>query len=88
MAGGVYSLIPAQRLQEVLENLHQFTGISIQLIDHDGTLLLSFGEPTGYCSILKKNVLSKNECLSSTRWYAPVKLSAGLPKLITALESP
>lgn len=62
MAGGVYSLIPAQRLQEVLENLHQFTGISIQLIDHDGTLLLSFGEPTGYCSILKKNVLSKNEC--------------------------
>ena len=62
MAGGVYSLIPAQRLQEVLENLHQFTGISIQLIDHDGTLLLSFGEPTGYCSILKKNVFSKNEC--------------------------
>ena len=62
MAGGVYSLIPAQRLQEVLENLYQFTGISIQLIDHDGTLLLSFGEPTGYCTILKKNVLLKNEC--------------------------
>lgn len=59
MAGGIYSLIPAQRLQEVLKTLQAFTGISIQLIDHDGTLLLSYGKVTGYCSVLKKNVFTR-----------------------------
>ena len=62
MSGGIYSLIPAQRLQNVLTNLQAFTGISIQLIDHDGTLLLSYGEVTSYCAILKKNVFKAGEC--------------------------
>lgn len=64
MAGRIYSLIPAQRLQEVLKTLQAFTGISIQLIDHDGTLLLSYGKVTGYCSILKKNVFTAGECFA------------------------
>ena len=64
MEGGIYSLIPAQRLQKVLENLQAFTGISIQLIDQDGTLLISYGEVTRYCSILKKNVFTDGECFS------------------------
>ena len=64
MAGGIYSLIPAQRLQEVLKTLQVFTGISIQLIDYDGTLLLSYGELTGYCAILKKNVFTAGECFT------------------------
>ena len=62
MTGGIYSLIPELQLQEVLKNLQEFTGISIQLIDHDGTLLLSYGKTTGYCGILKKKVFTKNEC--------------------------
>lgn len=64
MAGGIYSLIPAQRLQDVLKTLQAFTGISIQLIDHDGTLLLSYGKVTRYCSILKKNVFTEGECFA------------------------
>ena len=64
MEGGIYALIPAERLQKVLENLQAFTGISIQLIDQDGTLLLSFGNVTRYCSILKKNVFTEGECFA------------------------
>ena len=64
MEGGIYSLIPEQRLQKVMENLQAFTGISIQLIDCDGTLLLSYGEVTRYCSILKKNVFTEGECFN------------------------
>ena len=64
MEGGIYSLIPEQRLQKVMENLQAFTGISIQLIDRDGTLLLSYGEVTRYCSILKKNVFTEGECFN------------------------
>ena len=64
MEGGIYSLIPAERLQKVLENLQAFTGISIQLIDQDGVLLLSYGKVTGYCGLLKKNVFTAGECFA------------------------
>lgn len=64
MSSGIYSLIPPQRLQEVLKTLNAFTGISIQLIDHDGTLLLCYGQVTNYCGILKKNVFTHGECFA------------------------
>ena len=64
MAGTIYSLVPEQRLQDVLQTLQAFTGISIQLIDHDGTLLQSYGDETRYCSLLKKNVFTHGECFT------------------------
>ena len=54
--------LPIQRLQEVLKNLQAFTGIAVQLIDREGSLLLAYGEPNSYCGILKKNVFAAGEC--------------------------
>ena len=62
MSGNIDSRLPLRRLQEVLKNLQAFTGISIQLISRDGSLLLAYGEPNSYCGILKKNVFAAGEC--------------------------
>lgn len=62
MSGNIDSRLPLRRLQEVLKNLQAFTGISVQLIGRDGSLLLAYGEPNSYCGILKKNVFAAGEC--------------------------
>lgn len=62
MAQSIFSLVPEQRVTDVLENLQEFTGLSIQLIDSRGQLLLSFGKITGYCSRLKNRVFTREEC--------------------------
>lgn len=67
MKNGIFSLISKQRLQEVLETLHAYTELSLQLLDANGEPLLSFGKPTRYCSLLKKNVFQKNECFDLHR---------------------
>lgn len=62
MSGNLDTRLPLQRLQEVLKNLQAFTGISVQLIDRGGTLLLAYGESNAYCGILKKHVFAAGEC--------------------------
>ena len=64
MANGIYSRIPEETLRDILQTFQAYTNIPIQLIDHDGSLLLSFGSTTGYCSILKQNVFSPDKCFS------------------------
>ena len=64
MANGIYSRIPEEKLRDILQTLQAYTQIPIQLIDHDGVLLLSFGSTTGYCSLLKKNVFTPDKCFS------------------------
>ena len=64
MSESIGTRLPIRRLQEVLKNLQAFTGISIQLIDREGTLLLAYGEPNAYCGILKKNVFTAGECFA------------------------
>lgn len=62
MTESIFSLVSKERLEDVLGNLQEFTGLAIQLIDQSGTLLMSFGESTGYCAILKQKVFDKSEC--------------------------
>ena len=62
MANSIFSLVAEHRVRDVLQNLQEFTGLAIQLIDSSGTLLLSFGQSTSYCAILKKNTFDKKEC--------------------------
>jgi len=64
MANGIYSRIPEEKLRDILQTFHDYTLVPIQLIDHDGSLLLSFGKSTGYCSLLKKHVFSPDKCFS------------------------
>ena len=62
MEQSIFSLVPEERIRDILENLQAFTGLAIQLIDNQGRLLLSFGKSTGYCARLKKRVFTKEEC--------------------------
>lgn len=62
MSASIFSFVPEMRVKEVLDNLQAFTGLAIQLIDGDGQLLMSFGQSTSYCSILKKQVFDKSTC--------------------------
>lgn len=62
MSSAIYSLIPEDRLTDILSTLQAYTGISNQLIDDRGTLLASFGTVTSYCALLKKHVFEKEEC--------------------------
>lgn len=62
MASSIFSFVPEARVKDVLGNLQAFTGLAIQLIDVSGTLLMSFGQSTSYCNVLKKKVFQKGEC--------------------------
>lgn len=62
MAASIFSFVPETRVRDILGNLQAFTGLAIQLIDSSGQLLLAFGQTTGYCAILKKQVFDKNTC--------------------------
>lgn len=62
MESKIYSHISKNRITEVLKSLHEFTGLSIDLIDSNGSLLLSFRHTSNYCTRLKKNVFTHNEC--------------------------
>lgn len=62
MSASIFSFVPEARVRDILGNLQAFTGLAIQLIDGSGQLLMSFGQSTAYCSILKKQVFDKNTC--------------------------
>lgn len=62
MASSIFSFVSEARVSDVLGNLQAFTGLAIQLIDSSGTMLMSFGQSTAYCTILKKKVFQKSEC--------------------------
>ena len=42
MGSGVFSLVPEERIREILSNLQAFTDLAIQLIDSEGQLLMYF----------------------------------------------
>lgn len=67
MPASIFSFVPEARVKEVLENLQSFTNLAIQLIDGSGQLLMSFGQSTAYCAILKKQVFDKETCFALHR---------------------
>lgn len=62
MSQGLYALVSEERMKNVLQTLQEFTGLSIQLIDREGRVLLSFGAAKRYCAILKGQVFRRNAC--------------------------
>lgn len=62
MENRIYSYISKNKLTDILETLHSFTGLSIDLISGEGILLQSYRKTTPYCGLLKKTVFKNNEC--------------------------
>lgn len=72
MANGIYALISRERLNDILQTLHSFTEIPIQLIDPGGACLESFGKAK-YCGVLGETPLCGSNCaagLSKASQYA------------------
>lgn len=67
MEKGIFALIPEERLRDILETLHAFVGLPIQLLDEEGRLLMAFGRTTGYCALIKKHIFTRNECFEVHR---------------------
>ncbi|MCE5343375.1 MAG: PocR ligand-binding domain-containing protein [Eubacteriales bacterium] len=63
LAVAIFTLVSEERLHDVLETLHSFIELPIQLISESGKLLQSFGESTRYCALLKNNIFTNGECL-------------------------
>ena len=62
MAAGIYTLVSEERLNDVLETLHLYTGLIVQLTDGSGRLLHAFGEAARCCALLGRHVFSQGQC--------------------------
>lgn len=60
----LFSRVPKERLKAVLENLHDFTQLTIHLIDSTGAHLMTFGESPRYCRLLQRNLFPGKGCLA------------------------
>lgn len=64
MSSSIFAKVSKERLTEVLDNLHKFIALPIQLIDDIGTIALSFGESPRYCTLLRRNLFSGMPCFA------------------------
>lgn len=62
MPSGIFTLIPEEKLSDILSTLHALLKIPIHLIDADGGNLLQLGTPTAYCKKLQKEALDTSIC--------------------------
>ena len=62
MDSGFFSLVSRERMEDVLESIHGYTQLALQLMDGDGQVLMGFGKANGYCALLRRHVFTGNEC--------------------------
>lgn len=62
MSEAIYSLVSAEQLRDILKTLQSFTGLTIQLIDTDGKILMGFGGEAKYCSLLNQYGVTGDIC--------------------------
>lgn len=64
MASSLFAKVSQERVHDVLDNLHKFTGLQISLINDQGEQVLSYGNSPRYCQLLKKNIFPKEHCFA------------------------
>ena len=62
MASGILSLIPEERLRDILGTLHECMGLPIRLLGADGAELMRFGGGNRYCGLMIKHIFTGGEC--------------------------
>ena len=58
----LYTVVNKEHLSEMLDTINQLIGIPIQVLDEEGTILMAFGEATGYCTLFKRKLPSSDSC--------------------------
>lgn len=64
MVSGIFAKISHDRIYDILEVLHGYISMPIQLIDDQGQIVFSFGESPQYCSLLRKNIFPGKSCFA------------------------
>lgn len=67
MHSGIFALIPRERLEDILETLHETIALPIRLLNSTGEALLCYGGSNGYCDLLKRHVFTHGECFDLHR---------------------
>lgn len=62
MPSGIFTLIPEEKLEDILSTLHALLKLPIHLIDADGSDLLCLGTPTEYCKKLQQQAGGASVC--------------------------
>lgn len=83
MSSGIFSLVPKERLSDVLDTLHSFVELPIQLINESGELLLAFGKSTRYCALIKQQVFTRSECFELHRKAGEYAMKLGEAYIFT-----
>ena len=65
----LFAKVSQERVDDILNNLHKFTGLQISLINDRGEQMLSYGNIPRYCKLLKKNILPQQHC-AAVQWKA------------------
>ncbi|MDO5445270.1 MAG: PocR ligand-binding domain-containing protein [Eubacteriales bacterium] len=58
----LFSFVPAQRIKSILETLHNYTDLTLRLLDPDGKLMMLIGENPNYCQKLNHFAFSASDC--------------------------
>lgn len=58
----LFSFVPSHRIKSILETLHNYTELTIRLLDPDGRQIMLFGEDPNYCLMLKQSVFLSDDC--------------------------
>lgn len=64
MVSGIFAKISQERIYDILEVLHGYISIPIQLIDDQGQIVMSFGKSPQYCTLLRKNIFPGKPCFA------------------------
>ena len=62
MNKGIYSLVSAERLHDVLGTLQAFVELPVRLLDADGGVLQTLGGTCAYCGLLREYARGKTDC--------------------------
>ena len=62
MAAGIYTLVSEERLNDVLETLHLYTGLTVLLTDESFGPLHVYGETAACSALLKCHVCARDRC--------------------------
>lgn len=58
----LYSIVPEETLRSMLHTFYGCIGLSIQIINEYGQILISEGERTGFCTLFKKHLPPYDSC--------------------------
>lgn len=62
MDNGLFSLVSQQRIETILETLHNYTELPLQLLDSSGIVISSYGIAPRYCMMLISEILQAADC--------------------------